>query len=144
MRKRICFLICPMRHENSETRKQSERFLKEIVSPVMEREGVLLRSFLETDDGRKPIREEMRNLLETADLCIADLTGGNPNVYFEYGVRRALGLPVLPMIHKRKDWFLTPTTTIHRPTTLAWRTRRRRGAVSKNSFATTVIFTPER
>lgn len=50
----------------------------------------------------EPIRERMRRYLAEADWCIADLTDHNPNVFFEYGIRRASGRPVLPIIQKGK------------------------------------------
>jgi hypothetical protein len=91
-----------MRQEGAQTRRRSERLLEEIVTPAMEKQGVKVRSPLEFDFAGKPKREEIRRLVETADLCIADLTDRRFNVFFEYGLRRATGLPVLPMIYKRQ------------------------------------------
>jgi len=43
------------------------------------------------------------HLLRNADICIADLTENNPNVFFEYGIRRATGLPVLAVVQKGQE-----------------------------------------
>jgi hypothetical protein len=42
-----------------------------------------------------PIIEDIKKLLTTADLIIADLTDGNPNVYYEAGFAHALGKKVI-------------------------------------------------
>ncbi len=100
MSEKICFLICPMGDEGSVTRKRSQKFLEEIVEPAMKRQGVKVHSPLEF--AGKPIREQIRRLVETADLCIADLTDRRFNVFLSTAFTLASGLPVLPMIHKRQ------------------------------------------
>jgi nucleoside 2-deoxyribosyltransferase len=98
MKRKVCFLICPMDDPDSPTRRRSIRLRDTIIRPAMEGLDVDLEDFLDDRGSAESIRERMRQLIATADLCIADLTEGNPNVFFEYGLRRATGRPVLAFI----------------------------------------------
>ena len=95
---RTCFLICPMGSRDSATREKSSKLLQ-IVSSTVERFGFQTKSFLEPEH-RSSIRQKMMELIRSADVCIADLTGDNANVFFEYGWRRALGRPVLAFVEQ--------------------------------------------
>ena len=64
----------------------------------MNRLGFQLKDFLDDVGSQDSIRQRMRDLIESADLCIADLTESNPQVFFEYGLRRGTGRPVLAFI----------------------------------------------
>lgn len=44
------------------------------------------------------INERIINHLKNDDIVIADMTGHNPNAFFELGYRQALGLPLVPII----------------------------------------------
>lgn len=97
---KVCFLICPMGDPKSETRRRSLRLRDTIIRPAMELLNFDLEDFLEDQGSTESIRERMKQFIATADLCIADLTESNPNVFFEYGLRRATGRPVLAFIHE--------------------------------------------
>ncbi|HSR43280.1 MAG TPA: hypothetical protein VLL48_13925, partial [Longimicrobiales bacterium] len=49
------------------------------------------------DEMKRPgrISEELVEALEVTDLCVADLTGGNPNVMWEVGYAMALEKPIV-------------------------------------------------
>lgn len=53
----------------------------------------VVRSDQEANPGR--ISESIEAHLRKDDLCIADLTGLNPNVMYEYGVRVGIGKPII-------------------------------------------------
>jgi hypothetical protein len=98
---RIAFLICPIREKGTAANTRSRRLLAEIVEPALNEFGFTTECFLDPDSGdRDGIRGRMLELIRTAPICIADLTDDNPNVYFEYGLRRATRLPVLPFIEE--------------------------------------------
>ena len=40
-------------------------------------------------------RQHLHEHLDEADLCLCDITGANPNVMYEVGVRHALGQPIV-------------------------------------------------
>lgn len=97
---KVCFLICPMGEPNSETRLRSLQLKEKIVRPAMNWLNFELEDFLDDQGSTESIRERMMQFIRSADLCIADLTGSNPNVFFEYGLRRATGRPVLAFIRE--------------------------------------------
>jgi nucleoside 2-deoxyribosyltransferase len=52
------------------------------------------------DQGVKPVRlaEDIFNSILNADLVIADLTGANPNVFYELGLAHALDKTVIQLV----------------------------------------------
>jgi hypothetical protein len=88
---KLCFVIMPIGPEGSEIRKNSNDVYQYIIVP-----GVSLakRSYkcLRADEVQKPnnIIKDIAQKLYNADVVIADLTGQNPNVFYELGVRHAL------------------------------------------------------
>jgi hypothetical protein len=99
-KRKVCFFICPMGDPESETRRRSLELREKIVQPAMRSLDFDLEDFLDDLGSRESIRQRMMLLIQSADLCIADLTENNPNVFFEYGLRRATGRPVLAFIHE--------------------------------------------
>lgn len=119
-KRRICFLICPMGDLKSETRRRSLQFKEKIVGPAMRSLNFELEDFLDDLGSDESIRQRMMEFIQSADMCIADLTGSNANVFFEYGLRRATGRPVLAFIppgQKLKydidDWYIEPYDIEH-------------------------------
>ncbi len=47
--------------------------------------------------------EDVSSSIEQADLLVADLTGRNPNVFYEVGIGHALGKPVLLLAQSLDD-----------------------------------------
>ena len=99
---KIAFLICPIGEPDSPTNRRSRRLLQEIVRPTLARFGFETKDFLDPDysEDQEGIRRRMRNWIDSVPVCIADLTENNPNVFFEYGLRRATGLPVIAFVQK--------------------------------------------
>lgn len=52
---------------------------------------------------RENIDSHLRDCFEEAHFCIADVTGQNPNVFYEIGYARAKGLKVIIICQDRKD-----------------------------------------
>jgi nucleoside 2-deoxyribosyltransferase len=98
-KKRTAFLICPLGERGSPTWTRSERLLSEIVEPTLARFGFITDHFVEPDIAtNEGARRRLINSLESADICIADLTGNRPNVFFEYGFRRGVKRPVMAFV----------------------------------------------
>ena len=55
-----------------------------------------------------PLQDAAINALSSADIVVADLTGSNPNVFYELGRARALNIPTI-LITDKKEKVALPT-----------------------------------
>jgi len=83
--KKLCFVIGPMADLS-----RLNRLAKNIVAPVVEPLGYEVKIPEQPDIGN--VMDQVVELLDRADLVVGDLTGGNPNVFYELGIRHSLGL----------------------------------------------------
>lgn len=99
MSNKKCFVVCPIGPENSDIRNQSDELLKYVIEPVCESCGF---TAIRVDNihASDSITETILEHLKTADLVIADLTGHNPNAFFELGYRSALQKPFIQIKNK--------------------------------------------
>ena len=90
---RECFLIAPLGEEESGVRTRSDLILQFIVRPAAEELGL---SAVRGDELAAPgqITHRVIDHLLRARAAVADLTGRNPNVYYELAVRHMAQLPV--------------------------------------------------
>ena len=96
---KICFVVCPIGHENSETRKRSDTLYKHIISPVCKDCGFdPVRIDQENTNGS--LTEEIISHVSNDALVIADLTESNPNAFYEIGYRAALKKPIIHLMQK--------------------------------------------
>ena len=89
-----CFVICPIGPENSEIRKRSDQILKYLINPVAKNCGYEVIRGDEIDSPGMITSQVIQHLLED-ELTIADLTGRNPNVFYELALRHAIGKPII-------------------------------------------------
>jgi hypothetical protein len=94
-----CFVITPIGSEGSETRQKSDDVLKYIIKPALEEIGYHVERADESSDSGSISKSIIQNIL-TNDLVIADLTGHNPNVFYELAIRHATGKPFIQIIEK--------------------------------------------
>ncbi|MCK6608989.1 MAG: hypothetical protein L6Q46_11930, partial [Flavobacterium sp.] len=94
-----CFIICPIGNENSESRKRSDKLLKHVFKPVLDRNDY---KALRADQIPKVglITTQIINLIIESPLVIADLTDSNPNVFYELAIRHAIKKPYIQVIEK--------------------------------------------
>lgn len=97
--KKICFVIAPIGDEGSETRERSDQILKYIIKPAADECGYKAER---ADSSPRPglITKQIIDLLIDAPLVIADLTQGNPNVFYELAVRHAVKKPFVHIIDR--------------------------------------------
>lgn len=89
-----CLVICPFGMPASDTRKWSDFVLNKLIRPVASEEGYRADRVL--DDARPgDITSNVMTRLHRADLVIADLTGSNPNVFYELALRHGTGKPFI-------------------------------------------------
>jgi hypothetical protein len=99
---RRCFVISPIGAEGSAVREHSDDVFDYIIKPAMEECGVAAyRSDHMTQPGK--ITDQMFSEILNADLCIAVLTGLNPNVLYEIAVAQCAGRPVVMLAEKGLD-----------------------------------------
>lgn len=92
-----CFIICPIGEPASDVRTRSDALLKHVYGPVLNQYGY---KALRADQVPKAglITSQIINLVVESPLVIADLTGGNPNVFYELAIRHATGKPYIQLI----------------------------------------------
>lgn len=97
-----CFVISPIGEEGSETREHANDVYDYIIKPAMEECGILA---FRSDQLHEPgkITNQMLRAIFKSDLCIAVLTGHNPNVYYEFAIAQAAGRPVIILLDKGQE-----------------------------------------
>lgn len=94
----ICFFIAPIGVEGSDIRLRSDQVLKHIVGPAAKDCGY---ETMRADHISEPgiITSQVIQHIVEDPLVIADLTGRNPNVFYELAIRHAIKKPVVQIIH---------------------------------------------
>lgn len=93
-----CFVISPIGDEGSDIRKRADQVFKYVISPVCEEckfEAIRVDKVNQADSITQTIIDYLLN----SELVIADITGHNPNAFYEMGYRAAIKKP---MIHIRE------------------------------------------
>ncbi len=94
---RICFVIAPIGEEGTEIRRRSDQVLKHIITPAAKECGYkAVRADTISEPGM--ITSQVIQHLVEDPLVIADLTGRNPNVFYELAVRHAVRKPCVQII----------------------------------------------
>lgn len=82
-----CFVAMPFRPELNFFFLYMRQFLHDRCSLDAERGDAQILT--------APLAEKIRQQIRKADLVIADITGANPNVFYEVGLAHAANIPVL-------------------------------------------------
>jgi hypothetical protein len=93
---KICFIVSPIGDPGTEVRQKADDFLEFIVQEcdALSRHGyTVIRGDKINEPGR--ITTQVVRYINSADLVIVDVTGGNANVYYELALRDALGKPLI-------------------------------------------------
>lgn len=102
MAKKPCFVIAPIGDEKSETRKRSDLVLKHVIRPAVEECGY---EATRADEIAEPgmITSQVIQRIVDDPLVVADLTGRNPNVFYELAIRHAIRQPLVQLIQKNEQ-----------------------------------------
>jgi hypothetical protein len=97
-----CFVISPIGAEGTRLRKHADDVFKYIIKPATDECGL---NAVRSDHLDKPgrISEQMLDHLAESDLCIAVLTGYNPNVFYELALAQSARRPVIILIERGRD-----------------------------------------
>ena len=93
-----CFIVSPIGTEGSDIRKRADQLFKHIIAPVCKEcdfEAIRVDQLNQADS----INETILDYLRVSELVIADITGHNPNAFYEMGYRASIGKP---MIHVKE------------------------------------------
>lgn len=93
---KTCFVISPIGEDGGETRRHADKVLKHLVMKAVPPEFDIVRADKIADPGL--ITNQVIALIESAELVIADLTGQNPNVFYELALRHALRKPIIQIV----------------------------------------------
>jgi len=96
---RIVFVVAPLGDPNSSVKRHSDQILRYVIEPVVSEFGY---KAVRPDRISRPgiITSQIIYYVINAPLVIADLTGQNPNVFYELAVRHATKKPVIQIIEK--------------------------------------------
>ena len=112
--KKKCFVISPIGEEGSEMRERSDKVLEHIIKPPVEECGY---ECMRADEISEPgiITSQIIQHLIDDDLVVADLTGRNPNLYYELAVRHVVRKPIVQVIQAGESipFDVAGTRTIH-------------------------------
>ena len=89
-----CFVIAPLDKENSLVRDRSDKILRHVIEPAC-RECNYVTTRADSIDASGLITRQIIQRLLADDLVVADLSGNNPNVFYELAIRHAAGLPAI-------------------------------------------------
>lgn len=96
-----CFVISPIGEEGSEIRKKADKVFKYIISPVCNDcglEAIRVDKVNQVDSINQTIIDYVLN----SELVIADITGHNPNAFYEMGYRKSTGKPMIHLKEKNE------------------------------------------
>lgn len=97
---KTCFVIGPVGKPNTKTREWADKIFEYIITPAAK--SCSYETPVRADKSSRPgmITAEILQHLFNDDMVIADLTEGNPNVYYELAIRHALPKPFVQLIKK--------------------------------------------
>lgn len=105
--KPFVFVLMPFREEFNDIYMYGIKAVAEEVGAYAER--------VDEQDYMESILERIYNQINKADIIVADMTGQNPNVFYEVGYAHALGKIVLLLTQNAND---IPFDLKHRPHTI--------------------------
>lgn len=99
---RKCFVVSPIGDEGSEVRKRADQVFRYIIAPVCDETGF---EPIRVDKLNQPdsITQTIIDYLINSELVIADITGHNPNAFYEMGYRASTGKPIIHLKRKNED-----------------------------------------
>ncbi len=95
----VCFYITPIGEEGTEVRKHADMLLRHLIEPAFLKHNLKV---IRADKIEKSglISQQIFEYLVSAKICVADLSYGNPNAFYELGVRHMIKKPTIQIIRK--------------------------------------------
>lgn len=91
----LCFVLMPFI-------KSFDDVYRRVIAPAVRQAGL---EVMRADEMFAPgsIMEQIRSAIQQSRLCVADLTGRNPNVLYELGIAQTLGKPSILLAQDMND-----------------------------------------
>lgn len=89
-----CFVICPIGAAGSDIRARSDDLFDHLIVPICKEEGIVAERAIDASRPGDITRQIIDDIL-TKDLVIADISGHNPNVFYELAIRHLSGKPFI-------------------------------------------------
>lgn len=102
MAEKRCFVIAPIGLPGSIIRRRSNKILRKIIRPAVEECGYAAVRADEIDHPGLITRQVVRRIRDD-QLVVADLTGQNPNVFYELAIRHLLRKPLIQLIDSGEE-----------------------------------------
>ncbi len=95
----LCFYITPIGDDGSEVRRHADMLMRHLVEPAF---GEFKIRVVRADRIEKSglISQQIFEHIVSAKFCVADLSFGNPNAFYELGIRHMTKLPTIQIIRK--------------------------------------------
>ncbi|SDC42570.1 hypothetical protein [Niabella drilacis] len=95
----ICFYITPIGDEGTEVRRHADMLLKHLIEPAFAKFNYKV---IRADKIEKSglISQQIFEYLVSCKICVADLSYGNPNAFYELGIRHMIKKPSIQIIRK--------------------------------------------
>ena len=94
---RTCFVISPIGNSGSRERRRADGLLNGVIKPAVENLNVEV-TRADTIEQHGMITSQVVRRIVEADLVVADLSGANPNVYYELGIADSFRIPVVRFV----------------------------------------------
>lgn len=109
-----CFIICPIGSEGSDVRERADKLLEHIIEEVVSEFGYSTNRSDEMSEPGSITMQIIQKVVES-DLVIADLTGHNPNVFYELALRHSTAKPYIQLIDSSESipFDISDLRTIH-------------------------------
>ncbi len=99
---KLCFVISPIGEEGSPIRKRADNLVDYVLRPVLEPLGFEVGRADHMAQPSSITSLVIENVINST-LVVADLTGRNPNVYYELALRHAVQKPYIQVIDSRES-----------------------------------------
>jgi hypothetical protein len=97
-----CFFISPIGDDGSDIRKRSDKVMEYVIEEALSDFDYSVTRADKMDEPGSITNQIIRKIVNS-DLVIADLTGHNPNVFYELAVRHATGEPFIQLIDSNES-----------------------------------------
>lgn len=97
-----CFVISPIGEEESKIRKDADLVLKHIIRPPVEGAGFTIIRADQIEKTGLITNQIIEHVIES-ELVVADLSGKNPNVFYELALRHAVRKPLIQLIRRGEE-----------------------------------------